>query len=115
MDGSNEISPTTVAVELTKNQTKRAKFNTLTDREKRLLQLFLDKPLGVTRKEAEPIVGTTYAPNVVKSIRDNLGLTIHCPLISTSDRDGNKCTYGVYSLASESRAKALALLGGGNG
>lgn len=115
MDGSNEISPTAGTVELTENQTKSTKFNTLTEREKRLLQLFLDKPQGVTRKEAEPIVGTTYAPNVVKSMRDNLGLIIHCPLISTRDRDGNKCTYGVYSLDSESRPKAEALLVGCNG
>ena len=100
---------------VTKTITNETKFTTLTEREERLARLLIDKPEGVTRKESEPLVGTTYVPNVVKSLRDDYGLRIACELVKTRDRDGKPCTYGRYALASESRPKALQLLGGANG
>lgn len=97
---------------VTKTITDMIKFTTLTEREERLARLLIDKPQGVTRKECEPLIGTTYAPNVVKSLRDDYGLRIPCTLVKSRDRDGKPCTYGRYALASESRPKALQLLNG---
>jgi hypothetical protein len=98
-----------------KENTIKPKFNTLTEREERLARLLIDKPQGVTRKECEPLIGTTYAPNIVKTLRDDYGLRIPCTLVKSRDRDGKPCTYGVYAFTSESRSKALQLLGGTNG
>jgi hypothetical protein len=95
-----------------KENTIKLKFTTLTEREERLARLLIDKPQGVTRKECEPLIGTTYAPNIVKALRDDYGLRIPCELVKARDRDGKPCTYGRYALASESRPKALQLLGG---
>ena len=76
------------------------------------MRLLIGKSEGVTRKECEPLIGTTYAPNVIKGLRDKYGLRIPCELVKARDRDGKPCTYGNYALASESRPKALQLLGG---
>ena len=112
MDGLNEISPVAGTTGLTGKHNNAAKFTTLNARGVRLVRLLIDRPQGISRKEAEPLVGTPYAGNDFKRLRDGYGLQIPCKRVKCFDRDGHKSNYGIYSLAAESRPRALQLLGG---
>ena len=113
MDGSNEISPTAGTVELTENQTKHAKFNTLCPKLERLIRMLLAEPNGLSLIELLAI-GTTWASNQIKAMRDGYGFELPMKRHHYDPQNPRKW-YGIFSLSDSDRAKALQLLGGANG
>lgn len=110
MDGSNEISPTAGTVELIENQTKKSKFNTLCPKLERLLRMLLAEPHGLSLIQLLPI-GTTWASNQIKELRDWYGFTLPMQRHKYDPQNPAKW-YGIFSLSDSDRVKALQLLGG---
>lgn len=82
----------------------------LTPRRTRLLAALLDG--RKTREQLDRAAGTSNSPDVVMTLRRDFGLVIDCEHIKATDRDGEPCRPGVYSLRETDRAKAQALLKG---
>ncbi|BDI07130.1 hypothetical protein [Sphaerotilus microaerophilus] len=82
----------------------------LTPRRARLLAALLDGPK--TREQLDRAAGTSNSPDVVMILRRDFGLVIDCEHIKATDRDGEPCRPGVYSLRESDRAKVNALLKG---
>lgn len=82
----------------------------LTPRRARLLAALLDG--RKTREQLDRAAGTSNSPDVVMILRRDFGLVIDCEHVKATDRDGEPCRPGVYSLRESDRAKVNALLKG---
>ncbi|ASM78686.1 hypothetical protein VITFI_CDS2909 [Vitreoscilla filiformis] len=80
-------------------------------RQRRALSALLDGPK--TREQLDRIAGASNSPDVIRSIRRRLGMTLPCELERIRDRDGRSVERGVYSLTAEDATKARHLLEGG--
>lgn len=108
---SNENAPCGQAEGTLKTSNQPNNSTAIGARELRLMCLFLQRPGGVTRREAEPVVGTTYLPNLIKTLREGYLLNIPCKLQTTRDRDGKACTFGRYVPSPEALQKMKLSVG----
>jgi hypothetical protein len=68
----------------------------------RALAVMLRRP--ISRQELDSVAGCANGPALVSDLRDR-GLTIPCERIHFTDRDGEPCHPGVYSLTGSDRRK----------
>ena len=80
----------------------------LTPRHTRLLKALLAGP--VTRAQVDKVTGASNGPDEVLKLRRRLDLVVPCERRKALDRDGHRVDFGVYSLTTPDRRKALELL-----
>jgi len=68
----------------------------------RVLAVMLRRP--ISRQELDSVAGCANGPALVSDLRDR-GLTIPCERIHFTDRDGEVCRPGVYSMTGSDRRK----------
>lgn len=94
LDTSNESEP---------SAPNESKFiGTDNPRHLRALAVMLRRP--ISRQELDSVAGCANGPALVSDLRDR-GLTIPCERIHFTDRDGEPCHPGVYSLTGSDRRK----------
>lgn len=63
-----------------------------------------------SRHDLDSMAGVTNSPDLVAELRRR-GLDVPCERIDFTDRDGNKCRPGVYSLSQRDRQAVTDWLG----
>ena len=89
--------------------TSKRKF-TGTDNPRQLRALAALRHRPVSREELDSVAGVTNSPDLVAELRRR-GLDVPCERIDFTDRDGNKCRPGVYSLSQRDRQAVTDWLG----
>jgi len=86
------------------------KFTTLTGKLERMTRMLLAAPSGLSMNELLPI-GTTWAANQIKELRDWYGFTLPMQRHKYDPHNPAKW-YGIFSLSDSDRVRALQLLSG---
>ncbi len=94
---TNKATPSTTARKFT---------GTSNPRELRAIDALMNAA-AVSRYDLDSIVGTTNSPEVISRLRAK-GLTIPCERFDLTDRDGDKCRPGEYSLTDDDRRMVTA-------
>lgn len=79
----------------------------LTQRQRRALMGLLAAPM--TRERLDRVAGCSNAPQIVSVLRRK-GISIDCVCVDATDRDGNPCRPGLYSLTPDGRTVAVRYL-----
>ena len=85
-------------------QSKRKFSGTTNQRHIRAINALLNGP--ITRHNLAQVAGAANAPELVAELRRR-GLTIPCERFDFTDRDGDKCRPGEYSLTEDDRRMVL--------
>lgn len=83
---------------------KRKFTGTTNPRELRAIAVLLRRP--ISRQELDSVAGCSNSPALVSSLRRR-GLAIPCQRFDFTDRDGDKCRPGEYSLTDGDRRMVL--------
>lgn len=90
---------------------RRPRKRTLSPRIVRALHAFLARwQAGIKRESLDSIAGASNSPAIVDALRHSYDIGIDTEMVYSRDRDGNRCSFGVYTLTADGRIKARALL-----